>query len=103
MTMKQVDQQSVATLRKAIQLVSKKLSFPIISQLHYGPMRFNKLKQKFSEESITSLRDTLLHLENHKMIKREIYAKKPVRMKYSLTKEGIQFIQTLLGIRKWSD
>lgn len=102
-TMKHMDQQSVAALRKAIQLVSKKLSFPIISQLHYGPKRFGQLKQKFSEESITSLRDTLRHLEKHKIIKQEVYAKNPIRMKYSITQEGRQLVQILLSIRKWSD
>ncbi|MCH5585839.1 helix-turn-helix transcriptional regulator [Shimazuella sp. AN120528] len=101
--MEKTKQQHITVIRKALQLISKKLSFPIISQLHYGPMRFNQLKQKFTGISVTSLRDTLLHLEKHNMIKREIYAKRPIRMKYSLTKEGIEFIRVLLRIRKWSD
>lgn len=101
--MKQVNQQRIDAIRKAMQLITKKLSFSIIAQLHYGPMGFHQLRQKFHKVSITSLRETLSYLEKQKVVMRRLYTKRPIKMEYVLTKEGMEFIQVLLGIRKWSD
>jgi DNA-binding HxlR family transcriptional regulator len=102
-TMAKVNQQGIAAIQKAIQLISKKWSFPIISQLCYGPIHFNQLKQKFIGVSVTALRETLHHLERHRVINRQVYSTKPVCIEYSLSNEGREFIRVLLGIRKWSD
>jgi DNA-binding HxlR family transcriptional regulator len=66
-------------------------------------MRFNQLKQKFIGVSVTVLKDTLHHLERNQVINRQVYSTKPVTIEYSLSREGREFIQVLLGIRKWSE
>jgi len=101
--MNERNQKSIHAIHKAIQLISMKWSFPIISQLLYRPYPFNQLKSKLQHISVTALIDTLRFLEKNHVIHHRVYSSKPLRMEYSLSEEGKEFIQVLLGIRRWRD
>ncbi|WP_336770851.1 winged helix-turn-helix transcriptional regulator [Paenibacillus sp. MMO-58] len=85
----------------AIEVISGKWSYSVISQLCQGTQRFNQLRRNLPGISIKSLTDTLRHLENRGIISRKVVSTVPVTVEYALTESGRAFNEVLVRMRDW--
>lgn len=85
----------------AIEVVSGKWSYSVISQLCQGTQRFNQLRRSLPGISIKSLTDTLRHLEQRGIISRNVVPTVPVTVEYALTESGRAFNDVLVRMRDW--
>jgi len=90
------------SIRGVMDVFGGKWSFLVIEQLHIGTMRFSDLHKALGI-STKSLTDTLRHLEECGIIKREIIPTVPVTVNYSLTEKGIAFDSVLLAMKDWGN
>ena len=86
-----------------IDVVSKKWSLLIVTLLgNYGKLRHGDLKSKLMGISPKSLSDRLKELESSGLIKREAFPEVPVRVQYSLTKDGEELRKIVQPLIEWS-
>ena len=85
----------------AIEVVSGKWSYSVISQLCKGTQRFNQLHRSLAGISIKSLTDTLRHLEQRGIVSRKVFPTVPVTVEYSLTESGMAYSEVLIQMRDW--
>jgi DNA-binding HxlR family transcriptional regulator len=97
------NQVCLAAVNEALQVIAGKWAFPVISQLYYGPQRFNQLRRNLRGISIKSLTDTLRHLEQHQIVSRQVFPTIPVSVEYALTEKGKEYRAILMQMRKWGE
>lgn len=85
----------------AIDVISGKWSYAVISQLCQGAMRFNQLQRSLIGISIKSLTDTLRHLEQRGIVSRTVFPTVPVTVEYALTESGMAYSGVLIRMRDW--
>lgn len=85
----------------AIDVVSGKWSYFVLSQLCQGTQRFNQLRRSLTGISIKSLTDTLRHLEQRGIISRNVIPTVPVTVEYALTESGRAYSEVLERMREW--
>ena len=85
-------------------IIGKKWSLYIIRELAIKPKFFNEILRALSwglTPKVLSLR--LKELEKEKIVKKKIYVeKRPVKVKYSLTKRGKELVEAFKAIENWS-
>jgi DNA-binding HxlR family transcriptional regulator len=99
----QDDQICLAAVHEALQVIGSKWAFPVISQLYYGPQRFNQLRRNLRGISIKSLTDTLRHLEHYQIVSRQVFPTTPISVEYALTEKGKEYRTILLQMRQWGE
>ncbi|WP_218091491.1 winged helix-turn-helix transcriptional regulator [Paenibacillus solanacearum] len=97
------EQICLAAVNEALQVIGSKWAFFVISQLYYGPQRFNQLRRNLSNISIKSLTDILRHLELYKIVNRQVFPTIPISVEYSLTEKGKEYRTILLQMREWGE
>ncbi len=73
--------------------------------LHYllgGTKRFGELRRLIGEVTQRSLTLQLRQLENHGVIRREVFAEVPPRVEYSLTERGRTLAPVLEAMKQWA-
>jgi len=90
------------SIRGVMEVFGGKWAFLVIEQLHIGTMRFSDLL-KALDISTKSLTDTLRHLEEHGIVKREVIPTVPVTVEYSLTEKGYAFDDVLIAMKEWGN
>ncbi len=90
------------SIRSVMEVFGGKWAFLVLEQLHIGTMRFNELC-KALHVSTKSLTDTLRHLEENGVIRREVIPTVPVTVEYSLTEKGRDFDSVLLAMKGWGE
>ena len=98
---KTYDAVCLRSIKNVIDVFGGKWAFLVLEQLHLGTMRFSELS-KALEVSTKSLTDTLRHLEQNGIIKRQVIPTVPVTVEYSLTEKGRAFDTVLLAMKEWS-
>lgn len=98
--MQTYDAVCLRSIRNVVEIFSGKWSFLVIEQLHIGTMRFNELGKSL-QVSTKSLTDTLRHLEEHGIVRREVKPTVPVTVEYSLTEKGRGFDNVLIAMKEW--
>lgn len=88
------------SIRGVMDVFGGKWAFLVLEQLHIGTMRFGELSRALGA-STKSLTDTLRHLEENGIIRREAIATVPVTVEYSLTEKGRDFDSVLLAMKDW--
>ncbi|WP_286130966.1 helix-turn-helix domain-containing protein [Loktanella sp. 5RATIMAR09] len=73
------------------------LMFHLVS----GEKRFSELKRLLPQTSDRMLTRSLRELEEDELVKREVVAEVPVRVTYSLTKDGRSLIPVLNAMSDW--
>ncbi|NBD23064.1 winged helix-turn-helix transcriptional regulator [Paenibacillus glycinis] len=101
MDVRKEDELCLVSIREALEVVRGKWSFLVLSLLSLGPQRFNQMRRNLDNISIKSLTDVLRHLEQYKVINREVFPTLPVAVEYSLTDKGREYIPVLAQMRKW--
>ena len=74
----------------------------ILRDLFLGTMRFSELSRAL-DVSTKSLTDTLRHLEENGIVRREVVPTVPVTVNYSLTEKGRAFDAVLLAMKQWGE
>ncbi|RKR12469.1 HxlR family transcriptional regulator [Maribacter vaceletii] len=92
----------LCTIRDVLSLSSDKWSTLIILYLGYFPiLRFNKLKKYVYGISNKVLSERLKALETYGYLDRKVYAEVPIRVEYSLTEFGQNYVEKLLELTEW--
>ncbi|WP_409301043.1 winged helix-turn-helix transcriptional regulator [Peribacillus sp. SCS-155] len=86
---------------KGMQILSKRWSGLIISQLLSGPHRFCSIEASFPISG-RILSERLKDLEQEGIVKRDVYPETPVRIEYSLTDKGKALAPVIREIEIWS-
>ena len=74
--------------------------------LHYllgGTKRFNELRRLIGGVTQRSLTLQLRQLEEHGVIRREVFAEVPPRVEYSLTERGRTLAPVLEAMKRWGE
>ncbi|MFB6180402.1 MAG: winged helix-turn-helix transcriptional regulator [Candidatus Nanohalobium sp.] len=83
-------------------VISKKWHPVIIHRLlSFGEIGFNDLKEEVSGISSKVLSESLDDLEEKGLVEREVVNQKPVRVKYSLTREGEDMKPVIQEMAAW--
>jgi DNA-binding HxlR family transcriptional regulator len=90
-----------SSICEVLQILGAKWAFMVLDELLQGPLRFNHLKRKVSIIKTQSLTDTLRHLEQNGLVRREVFPTVPVTVEYSLTEKGSDFQASLKEMDKW--
>lgn len=101
MEMEKFETECVASISDVLQVLSGKWTFLVITELLKEPQRFNQLRRNLGNVNTKALTDTLRNLEEHQMIKREVFPTVPVTVEYSITEKGEAFTGVFLKINKW--
>lgn len=88
------------SIRSVMDVFGGKWAFLVLEQLHIGTMRFSELRRAL-DVSTKSLTDTLRHLEENGIIRRQVIPTAPVTVEYSLTEKGRAFDTVLLAMKDW--
>lgn len=84
------------------QLIGKKWHPVIIDRLvNEGPLGFNSLKDEVDGISSKVLSESLDNLQENGLVNREIVSEKPVRVRYSLTKDGESLEPVIEAMKEW--
>lgn len=75
----------------------------IINQLSTGAKRFKDLQENISGLNSSTLTDKLKMLEERKLIIREVFPEIPVRVEYSLSKQGKELTNILGEMQNFGD
>ncbi len=89
-------------IRDVMALASDKWSILIVLHLGYYPtLRFNALKKKVYGISSKVLSERLKVLEGDGYLSRTVYPEVPVRVEYTLTPFGFEYLQKLIELTEW--
>lgn len=96
------EEQTNTYICDALRILGAKWAFMVIAELCKGPQRFKQLQRNAAVIKTQSLTDTLRHLEQTGIVRREVFPTVPVTVEYSLTEKGKDFQQTLMEMEKWA-
>ncbi|RED61850.1 winged helix-turn-helix transcriptional regulator [Cohnella lupini] len=99
--MKEFDVSCIETISEVLQFLSGKWTFLVITELLKEPQRFNQLRRNLGNVNTKGLTDTLRNLEEHQMIRREVFPTVPVTVEYSITDKGKAFSDIFTEINRW--
>lgn len=88
-------------IEEVLNIIGFKWAFLVIGNLSYGPQRFNQLRRNLNNVSTQSLTVILRNLEEHGVLRREVFATVPVTVEYSLTDKGEDFVNILREMHRW--
>lgn len=86
---------------EVLQILNAKWAFVVLDELLSGTQRFNQLRRNLSIINTQSLTDTLRHLEQNGLVRRQVFPTVPVTVEYSLTEKGSDFQLALKEMDKW--
>jgi len=95
------EHQEQSNICEVLQILGAKWAFVVLDELLNGAQRFNQLRRNVSIIRTQSLTDTLRHLEQNGLVKREVFPTVPVTVEYSLTEKGSDFQAALKEMDKW--
>lgn len=88
---------------RAVELIGRRWSGAIIRVLLGGPLRFNEILARVPGISDRLLTARLRELEAAEILRREVEANSPVRVRYELTERGRQLRSPLDAIGSWAE
>jgi DNA-binding HxlR family transcriptional regulator len=86
-----------------INVLSKKWTLLIIVVIgNHGSIRFNKIMEQFEGINPKILSERLKELERSNLIVRKAFAEVPLRVEYSLSKDGKELIDAIIPLMDWA-
>ncbi len=86
-----------------IDVLSKKWTLLIIVVIgNHKSIRFNKIMEQFEALNPKTLSDRLKELEKANLIIRKAFAEVPLRVEYSLSKDGKDLIEAIIPLMDWA-
>ncbi|WP_127580469.1 winged helix-turn-helix transcriptional regulator [Paenibacillus koleovorans] len=96
------EKETIPNICEALRIIGAKWSFMVIAQLSDGPQRFNALRRNVKVVKTQSLTDTLRHLEETGVVRREVFPTVPITVEYSLTDKGHDFRKVITEMDQWA-
>ncbi|MGO1597034.1 MAG: winged helix-turn-helix transcriptional regulator [Sphingobacterium sp.] len=87
----------------AVNIIGGQWSLVICSWLLNGKLRFGELKKKLPNITERMLTLQLRKLEQHKLVKRTVYAEVPPRVDYELTPIGKELAPIISQMTHWGE
>ena len=92
----------------SLMLMGDRLKAIIVYELLSGTKRFTELKKSISENAVSGisqkvLTDHLRIMEEHELVRREVFAEIPPRVEYSLTEFGQGLRPIIEGLWNWGE
>jgi DNA-binding HxlR family transcriptional regulator len=86
-----------------IDVLSKKWTLLIIVVIgNHKSIRFNKIMDQFETINPKTLSDRLKELEKANLIVRKAFPEVPLRVEYSLSKDGKELIESIIPLMDWA-
>ncbi|MCK5046240.1 MAG: helix-turn-helix transcriptional regulator [Candidatus Heimdallarchaeota archaeon] len=86
-----------------IDVLSKKWTLLVIVAIgNHKSIRFNKIMEHFEGINPKTLSGRLKELENANLIIREAFPEVPLRVEYSLSKDGEELIEAIIPLMDWA-
>ncbi|WP_109314860.1 winged helix-turn-helix transcriptional regulator [Pseudovibrio ascidiaceicola] len=92
---------SIEAVATTVAIIGGKWKPILLYHLVTGSKRFSELKKLMPGASDRMLTRSLRELEEHFIVRREVFAEVPVRVEYSLTKDGLSLIPVLNALSDW--
>jgi len=92
---------TTSALDAALGRVGDRWSFLLVEALLGGPRRFNELLEQVSGIAPNILTERLRRLEREQVIATRPYSKRPARVSYQLTQEGLELAGVLMLLATW--
>ena len=90
-------------LEGIIYTISKKWTLQIVALLgNNKKMRYNEILHNLKGISPKSLADRLKELKESELISRIMYSEIPPRVEYSLTRDGVDLLEVIKPLMRWS-
>ena len=89
-------------IRDVLDRVGDAWSVLVITELHYGPCRFNALRRVVDGISQRMLAVTLRQLERDGLVSRRVTDGRPPQVTYALTSRGISLHAALAPLAEWA-
>ncbi|RBL68394.1 transcriptional regulator [Pseudomonas sp. MWU13-2625] len=84
-------------------LMAPKWSSMVIYVLSFGPLRTGQLQRSMPGISKKMLTQTLRELERDQLIVRKVFQVIPPMVEYSLTENGVRFVEPLMALYDWAE
>src|SRR4051794_6432183 len=92
----------ICAAARALEVVGQRWTLLILRDLFLGFVRFDDLVVSLGvTRSVLTRR--LSHLEEHQLIKRELYQQHPERYEYRLTGKGAELLDVLARLLEWGE
>ena len=93
---------SVRDLDELTRVIGRKWVLKILIEMNeHKRLRFNAIKDKFQKITPSTLSSILKDLEKQKIIKKSVFTEIPLRVEYSLSKDGKQLFQAVEPLLEW--
>ena len=89
--------------QNAFEILGKKWNGLVLWSLIEDPKRFTDIRRNIPELSDRVLTERLRELESLDLIKRNVYARIPVKVEYELTQKGKALEKSMLEIQIWAE
>jgi DNA-binding HxlR family transcriptional regulator len=93
----------VAALDAALSRVGDRWSLLIVEALLDGPRRFNELAGQVTAIAPNILAERLRRLERESVVLSEPYSRRPLRLDYRLSQDGLELAGVLRLLAAWGD
>ena len=88
-------------VERALKVIAGRWKPVILYYIFHGPKRLSELKRMMPEITQKVLIQQLREMEEHGLVKREIFAEVPARVEYTATDLGLALEPVLLALCKW--
>lgn len=89
--------------RQVLARVGEKWALMAVVALAEGPVRFGALQRRLEGVSQKVLSQTLRHLESDGLLTRQLVARRPLNVTYTLTPLGQSLVPLALALKAWSE
>jgi DNA-binding HxlR family transcriptional regulator len=86
---------------RALKIIAGRWKPIVLYHLYGGPLRLSELQRLMPAASQKVLIQQLREMEEHGIVRREVFADVPVRVEYSATPLGVSFQPVLLALCEW--
>ena len=92
---------SLCPVETTVRLIGGKWKPVLLFHLLSGAKRYSELQKLVADASDRMLTRSLRELEADKLVHREVYPEVPVRVEYSLTRDGKTLVPILEAMSAW--
>lgn len=89
-------------IRDVLDRLGDRWTVLVLHELATGTLRFSELRKRIADISPRMLAQTLRHLEQDGLVKREVFPTVPPRVDYTLTALGQSFFERVEMLAQWA-
>jgi DNA-binding HxlR family transcriptional regulator len=88
-------------VQRSLEILDGKWTLLILRELIGGTKRFGEVRRAIDDLSPKTLTDRLRALEQHDILRREVFAEVPPRVEYTLTEKGRALAPVMQALAAW--